>query len=490
MFKAPSGQISKLKNLFGDNNQAKTKVIVDLFTNWYTEIDEKLKNSEGIRDVENLNIPSSLLQYPFKKLDQPIYQLASAPLVGVEEANSDLFFVTSTQNSNIILICDEVMDKATELCIFNNIKKSNIPSLNKVFTGAWGNQILNQQLPEGIIWVNPQKYFLSEDLLRVSEYPKLLMTNPEEGAQETDGTKYEIPGGGKYLLPFSFNFIKLFESNDEILDLDPRFVESNGDVTFSFIVKIKYMGITEVKISKTYSLDKQKQDCGRITAIDIPPLLAFWPHFYHEDWKRYFIYKGSADKVSGIRRFDYHPFSYKKRDGIETPNVKWFEANSYGVQEISTFPDVFFVNYKGVSVGSILIRRIEGEKSPKMSFGVDFGTSNTNIWYKSGDEEQKPLSIRVKPRVVTYSDKTDINAGLNERFFPYETPKIPFATIVRKFEENGLGNVITTGMIQFSVDLEKTSNDEMLATNIKWTNNDELTRVFLEHLLLLLAAED
>jgi len=484
------GDNGRIRNAFSDE-EAIEKIkgdIIGLFTDWEKDI-KKIIDAKGLQigeQIANLEVPADdeIELFPFPLADYRLFRLASAPLVAKHEnTKSDLFLQASNLSGDRIIICDESLNIAGDLIIYNNIKKSNVGEWHKIFKGAIGDTIGGQKLADGVNWIVPGRYFLSNELVSVKSGKPFVRSIKQD--RPTDGTGYEISGGESYILPFTREFLDLYGSSEEIIEnLSPAFADKDGKVEFSFNLKIKYLGkVVDIRVRKCYT-QKPNNEEGQIVEVEGPPLLAIWPHFYHENWERYFIYKRKVIR-SGEREFDFEPYKFGS-EPVGITDASEFE--NYDVLEIKRFPEAMLVKYKSQPIGCILLKRYTVQDNIDIRFGVDFGTSNTNLWYSQNTNNlAEVLDITVMPRVLTENNNNAITLNLASSFFPYETPKIPFATVVKQLIP-GAKKPILEGMIQF-VSENLDSNDKLLETNIKWGGNTAIRELFVEHMLLLICAE-
>lgn len=495
------GSNGKLRTAFTDNNSEARTNILRLFVKWKEDIEEYLhdRNLDIEATGRDLDIPSMewLVNSPLSITANAItrtfwlYRFASAPMIRhFEGEGSDLFLAERNSNDNLIVVCDESLAIDDDLMIYNNFRKSNIGPWRECFRGDSGGQLRGTDLPPGTKWIVPARYFLSNTLLRVKGGKPFEIN--DKNARSIDGTGFgeRISGGHGFVLPFNKKFLSLFSGSENLLDnARPSFEQRDDEIVFSFNLKIKFSGETRVlRVSKVYSLTPDG-DKGRIAEIEAPPQLAFWPHFYHERWSRYFVYK-RKQKVDEIVEVDFKPHSFN----VDDPLTRSADLGSFEIMEISRFPDAMIVKHMNNEVGCLLINRIPIDNNenriPEVSFGVDFGTSNTNIWWKNADAGNNICNVlapRVFPRVITHTDLDAIYVNLASNFFPYDAPNIPFATIFKK-QIPVPQYPILDGIIQF-ISKPELNKHQYLETNIKWGGNAIIRSLFIDHLLLLLFAE-
>lgn len=233
------------------------------------------------------------------------------------------------------------------------------------------------------------------------------------------------------------------------------------------------------KISKKYTLN---EDC----IIATLPVLEIWPWIQAPGWKEYYAFYYDAN----------NSFKVNFREA-EVPHDFRENAADYLVTKLSSFPSHINCHQKGYPIGLIILQsppRTE-ELSGKWKVGVDFGTSFTNIYVNCKDVVN-PLEIKSLHLRVTGGDNRSRDDILFQNFIPNEflpvKNPLPLASIItQKGKTTSVGvnkKVIYDGRI-FSPNFSDFQPKlDWIETNLKWTSPDQLNRLFLENVGLLVSA--
>jgi hypothetical protein len=400
----------------------------------------------------------------------PLFHTVTMPLKSKkEEFKSDFFMEIedgAATHNRYIIINKEAFNLASDPRIIQNLRLGNIRDEFESWP-SHGTRIANISFPENMKWIKPELYFFTETLL-FRETGNVLEEHNYNAAE-------------RFILPLKQEFFECFTGNESILELGPQFKEIGNDFEFSINIPVLFSGSkTYVRIRKIYKDNPTDISEGRIQEITIPPLLELWPDFYDPRWKRYFIYNNDSDV------FRFKPLSKNISSELTIAGENVID-DGHHIMEIDTFPDALVCAYKGVDAGLILIKRSKPKSGIHWIVGIDFGTSNSNIWVKRGDASPEQLKFSIKSRKITNSPD-DSRILLYKYFMPPRAPKVPFITILRVFEgDENLNHVLRDFAIQF---IETTPQpDRRLKTNIKWSGSEALMKGFFEHLSLLITAE-
>jgi hypothetical protein len=434
--------------------------IINLFTSWYDQLDQ-----EGIQ--EDLEVEINKNEPLLNKRDLPLFYEITLPLKPKkEEFKSDLYMAVDADvlpGKKYIIINEEAFQLFTDPRVFQSLKVSNIRDEIKNW-GISGDVISNLHLPTGTIWVKPELYFLSNTLLLRDTGP--LVVNKDYNRAE------------KFILPLQREFLECFSDNNALLELNPQFREMGNDIEFSINLPITFDERKSfIRIKRIYKDNPVEKENGKILEIQVPPVVELWPDFYDERWRRYFLYHDSASQ------FSFEPFSKRELNiqGEQTID------SVHLIKEFDCYPDALITKYKEEETGVILIERSKPKQGIHWNIGIDFGTSNTNVWVKKGDANAEQLHFSIKCLKITNSGDEG-RISLYNYFMPPNPPRVPFITIIRVFEgDDTLNHLLRDFAIHF---LETTPEpNRRLKTDIKWSGSETLLSAFFEHLSVMVAAE-
>lgn len=450
---------------YSDENATGAPPVINALQTWYSELSHvRLSKAQWKPEL-------SLI----KDQGVPVYHYFSTPLEeGAQQEVSDLYLLASKSGARkYIIMSDSSFKLSNDPIVWNMVRVSNV--LDEFHKGAndWANahgETLNgNALPPATEWVRPETYFLSDQLLTV-ETGSLVLDRDYNQCQ-------------KSILPIKRELLECFQNNDDLLKLKPRFQEEGNDIIFS--IDLPMAGPsggskTHITISRRYAAKPTDKMMGRLVEVpDPPPLLELWPDFNSERWTKYFIC------YDQLRDFSYEPFTH--RPNMDRTIAERQLDNSVRLERFGFFPDAVFVTYCEQTAGAVLVRGVSPGRSESWEVGVDFGTSNTNIWYRRGPAAEQQIELTVVPPLqILNVDKTRRESLLAKYFLPATEPRVPFVTMLRAFD-GSLGRALLDSAIKF---LESNpQRDPQLRSDVKWSTDGTLITAFLQNLGLLIEAQ-
>ncbi len=441
-----------------------TDSLFKLFSRWRGELGHiPADSTTTIRHDEplspNLTGHSSEI---YRYISSPIISDSSQPLPG------DFYLSKATTDGNQYILISEYAFKMGGDVVYGSLKKESVKNLFHT-SDISGTTLNNVPLAPNVIWIKPELYFFTDKL--ISYDSKLLFDDIEVYNKS-----------GRFILPLTQAFLKCF-TNEEIIALEPKFKEEkNGDVVFSILLSIgEGKSLRKISISRRYRMNgSDKQDnSGLIVKIDIVPVVEMWPNFYSEVWTRYFLYYNDA----ATSTFD--PFIRGAKINTEISIINGKNT----VCEINNFPEALICRNNGEEVGAILINKTKRKKSttaPAWLVGVDFGTSNTNVYVqKRSDSELEPLKFTVHNLRITNSNEADRAQDLYKYFLDMTKLEVPFVSALRIYQHGVLKSPLRDYSIHF-ID-GSVRPDDHIVTNVKW--HREYRIPFIDHLTLIIIAE-
>jgi hypothetical protein len=481
-------------NIEGDN---KSKAIIEninkLIKDWLVEIREELgiKDNEPI-DISNYKVAEERIDdisgtHPF--LDTcNIYCEMLRPLVKKDSAfdEKSIFDVLlrSTRSMDIktIVITEKILSE--QATIWENYQTKSLGDNPRDVLLTHFNRPSGETIDRVNIgdqngrWIRPELFFLSNILVKTNGIGSILNTSEEE-----------LNISSKYILPFKKELLEYFSPEDIREKLRPVYIEDGGVVTFSFIIPV---GNKEIKIEKKYRNKVVRETDGLILEIEAP-IVEIFPEYLGEYWMKYFLFQGMAEEynVNPILVGNGQNIASRERifknDRIEQ-RMRIFEISGK-----NAFPEALEINKStNVPIGVILMDKKERNQGLKNSWkiGIDFGTSNTNVYKKSGSAELAEHWTYSFPdyyRTITLSDPSKRQKLLEEYFFPTREIKLPIPTTLRVFNLAKKDLMVLDYFIFFPMEYKFHDN---VITDIKWNDEGERkTEFFFESLLFLIFVE-
>jgi len=333
-----------------------------------------------------------------------------------------------------------------------------------------------------ILWIRPELYFLTATLLSSKSESTLLIED-----------ELVLNVSSKYLLPFKKEILYFF-SPEEIRNLlKPSYEEREDKVIFSFSLPI--IGMEDLRIKKIYKKKNADKGEGVINEIDTP-VVEIFPHYLGINWRRYYLFHGKAETftLTPLLKEDNYTFPYTERDS-KLPN----NDQKVGIYEIigdNAFPEALeFSDKKMKPFGIVLIHKNKQTKglNDEWVIGVDYGTSNTNLYRKRGEAgmaERWKYNFPEYIKQITFSIK-DIRKGLIEEFlFPLDWITLPIPTTLKVYDKSKLskGKLLLDYFIYIPEELYKFPQE--ILSDIKWdTGEENRTKYYLEGILFLILIE-
>lgn len=434
-------------------------------------------------------------------LDQRgIYKLLLTPLVPDLDAEqgrlSDYELVMSTTSAtrlpegveHVVLIHT---DLGRNGLLWRPVKFSDLGdgTLASLFPADHGSSINGHDISkDGGMWIRPDLYFLTPHLTRARGSGTVLAA----AEAEANG------GSARYLLPLRPEILHFF-TVEEIKKLRPRYDDREADrVLFSLDLPVR--GRTEpLTITKTYWTRNASAAVGAGTVVEREiPVLELFPNYLGEVWARYYMLFSDTERLAAqpISRGTVLHLARRERQ-VETPGGR-LEAELTRISGADCFPEAVALTERatGAAIGLVLLSRdaamTNAQFRAKAVVGVDFGTSNTNVFVSYDDDKQnlKPLELRFGSDhlrgVLTAAP------GLREAYsqafvVPVKDVRLPVPTALRKFNLEGRRELLLDDFPFFPDEPRYPDNVEV---DIKWESEDTTNlNNYLEGLVFLLLIE-
>lgn len=468
---------------------------------WIGEIRETLAVGAG-EDIhsEEVNISEAPLEIASSSFlpRYNIYQLLLRPLVKnkdhVGKSNKSDYALLHKKGRNYPGYTEVVVITASELAKDkrlwevtkpSQLNKDTVSLLTTFFKEASGTKINNVNLQnDNAIWIRPEMYFLT-DVLLDSDNKQLL----SESEQLLNG------GDTRFVLPFKKEILHFFSPEDIQEILKPRFeLSETGDkVTFYFYLPL--IGGATIEIKKLYRHKGNNTGEGIIRSIKVP-VLDIFPDYLGDFWSQYFVLNSSVSNEEKAT-----PVNYANSYGIESISHSFEESNNgvsattYHAEVIklsgrNSFPEAFEIHKEGQPLGLILAKKEKPDNFSESEtiVGIDFGTSNTNIYLLNQEmelAERLKFSFSQNVRSFTNADPSFRRKIAQYFFVPTEDVILPTPTALRIFNTGVHKNLLLDFFVFFPFDFKYPSN---VQTNIKW-DSDQYTALFIKSLLFLILVE-
>ena len=350
---------------------------------------------------------------------------------------------------------------------------------------GWGQQVEREDLrPANAIWIRPERYFLTDTLSATDDGSALLA--PEWQA---------LNGEQQLLLPFNARILDFFSPTDVRELLQPEYRKVDNGITFTFQLPVR--GRTE-RVQKTYRYRNAGPGEGTIVPLATVPSVQLFPRYVDATWRRYYVFQGGADRVTVHPVLD-GPCTVTERTHASPDSG--LTARAVEIVGDRAYPEALVFapagrgdgtgGAAGGALGIALVPR--PPEPPGLSgawrVGIDFGTSNTNVFRQSTATN---LAERWRFEFDRYlfdvtARRPTRDGVLREFFVPPEPVELPIPTSLRIFEDARKTHALLDYAIFFSTQYELPRN---VHADIKWDGEEELnTKPFLKSLLFLLLIE-
>jgi hypothetical protein len=470
-------------------------VINELIDTWLQELREIL-DIDGDIDAPYVAVSSSATTpaESWPALDTyRVYDALLHPLLrdesNVGDELSDLLLQPSRNQSGldkVVVITERLIRKDRRIWRFKRLSQLGDDAqavLDEVFDAPIGRVIKKEDLGEfNARWIRPEKYFLT-DVLVQTRHGESLLAREERALNE----------GGRYLLPFRKEILDFFGSRDIQRELRPRFVPDDQGVKFTFQLPV---GDETISVEKYYSRKNPSTGQGHLQSVSVPAIELF-PDYLDRHWRRHYVFNGHRDSVK-VTPVVYGDTIVATRE--QTGKLSEHSARRrVEIAELTgegAFPDGLEVHSarNDECWGLILIGLPEQEPESlahTWTVGIDFGTSNTNVYCKiEGEAKARPWAFDFPKhlRTLTAPPPEERQELLNRFFLPDRQVPLPVPTGLRVFEDGKKKHPLLDYFVDFNSSYQPSSR---VKTDMKWETEetDRETKFFLESLFILVLIE-
>lgn len=453
--------------------------------------------------------------------DHAVYQLLLTPLrldeknAGGAESDRALLLANRARVPyKHVVVVQPGMDKSLRL--WNDVKLETLGNnpFETLFQADHGLALGGYEIRDGDekgIWIRPELFFLTSTLTYASG----------SGAFLADAEAAANGGKAQFLLPLRAHILDYFTVEEITEVLRPGYaVEGVGQeirsVTFTLHLPVRHSK-NPVVVAKKYVLSNPAPGEGRLEERPVP-VLELFPNYVGDFWGRYYLLSSDTDVLQArpvnkaVQPTEYFvgPTQQRRADNLRVEITRIGGQNSFpeavALQERAGTGDeaglILLDKYAGAAGNDL---RVQFDAKESAIFGIDFGTSNTNVFIKQGDTSQ-PLTLRFSQHVrpLTAANAA-LSRDINHAFLvPADDDRLlPMPTALRVFDpgvrdallldyfiyvpKHALEKLGERSEIAADVDYSYPANVQV---NLKWQDEDrDSTSNFLEALVFLLVLE-
>ena len=360
----------------------------------------------------------------------------------------------------------------------NNLGGDVEQVLARHFNGASGTVIDHEDLAQhGALWIRPERYFLTDRLIKA-----------KHGSKFVAESEVAVNCDGRFLLPFRKEILDFF-SPEDVQALSPEFArESDQAVTFRFKLPV---GSTTERVEKTYRYKNPEAGEGTLLDVEVPTVELF-PHFLDAAWRRYFMFQhGTSELVAtpvvtaaNASRVTRERTDSRGQKVLVTGTIGDTVRDDEGVALRFPFPEAVEFAMAGAPAGLLLLRRPEQPRprSGDWRIGVDFGTSNTNVFRQSARAAEAERWVFRFTRYI-HPVTASTTPVRSDCLLPDRDVPLPIPTHLSIHQEPLRQHVLLDYFVDLSTSYQV---PDSVYTNIKWQDTDRKTEYFLESLLLMI----
>lgn len=374
-----------------------------------------------------------------------LYKSLLTPMVECDShdnyESSALKLLSHGQSKRIIVITKELLEK--DRVVYDKKTSSNLFSilsdskqiLDSQFCGARGTSIKGKEL-HNAEWIRPELLFFTDKIYFSEE---LL---------SSFNTSNMLPCAGKYLVPLKKEFLQFF-----------KITQAYEWKKFSFSIEEQQDGSVKVSFNLTVGENVATQEIVSITKVYKSDsvvrlekaIISIFPVKPSQEWRHYSLFE-FHDTSLEVKPIYSNPCSSickvvdlvedKKADNLE------FVPRITSIIGDNAYPDALSLCKGSFELGLIPLFEPEHDRSGNtdsgrtLCYGVDFGTSNTNVYYGNNidgdiyDEDVVRFDFKtlhaclVSNFEVNESEK--IKTILRTYFVPHEKIELPISTALRR----------------------------------------------------------
>jgi hypothetical protein len=349
------------------------------------------------------------------------------------------------------------------------------------------------------LWIRPERYFLTDTLVRAPGGDSLL-AEKERPLNEAKG--------GRFLLPFRRALLDFFGPETIKARLKPEFTDVDNGVRFSFVVPV---GGREERVERVYRYKEPEAGQGLVVERVLPVVEVF-PKYLGPEWRRYYVLQ-EDDGTAVAEPVVFGDVAREERtrevqdylasdDGAPATERTTRRAHLTQLAGDAAFPEGLALRDPRVrdpehaAFGLVLLDPDpdrEGAVHPGLSgiwrIGIDFGTSNTNIFLQRSNADRAEHWTFDFPdflRPITTGTDARRRALLQAFLVPDRVVTLPIPSVLRLYEAAQREHPFLDHFIHFGTHYRLPAH---IKSHLKWDHEERLTKQFLENLFLLVLME-
>lgn len=381
---------------------------------------------------------------------------------------------------SVVVIAADLL--ARDVKVWDTLKSKDLgaiddphAALGRYFPADSGDRIDRHNLgADNALWIRPEKFFLTDTLL----------ISPGDAPLLAYGAVVRDSKDRRYILPLRKEILQFFAPEEIAERLAPRFEPIEGGVRFQFDLPLESPLVSKLVVKKDYRYKEPLAAQGTIRRFDPAPVYVF-PRYRTPHWRRYFVF--AAGKAAAIE-----PLT---APGSEVKSVarKRGDCTIHQLSGEGACPEAVGVAIDdGKAAGLVVLARpadqpgLAGDRD--MIIGIDYGTSNTNVYVLPPDAMQpRAWTIDLRENMLPLFEAADAARVVPEQFLPLEPVKLPIATNLRVFDAAVVDHMLLDYFVHFSADEDYRLPDNVYS-DIKWQDIGK-TQQFVKSLLMLLLLE-
>ena len=355
--------------------------------------------------------------------------------------------------------------------------------------------------PDRSIWIRPELYFLTATLTKAAG-PVPFLTDTEG---RTNGNN------SRYLLPLRPELLKYFTVAEIREKLKPRYSEDGDRVTFSLTLPLT--NGRELLLTKTFLAKGANAAAGEGVLVErAVPVLEVFPNYLGEFWARYYLLCSDTETLHAVPVHEGpHKPAYRTKQQQADTSTEQLRAEITRISGADCFPEAVALSERKTqeAVGLVLLEKYNGYAegdlqagsafNGKAVFGIDFGTSNTNVFVRHGEGESATANVVTLefPKLLRplTAAPTKLRDDTTQAFFiPTKKDtehkgniKLPTPTALRVYNAGVREDLLLDYFIYFP---DRPRYPENVLVDLKWEQESRLSlNNFLEALCFLLVAQ-
>ena len=357
--------------------------------------------------------------------------------------------------------------------------------IRSLFREASGTRINNSDIgKEGGLWVRPELYFLTPTL-----------TKAVGAGQFLNGPEARANGGtGRYLLPLRKEILQFFTVDDITERLRPTYTEEHDRVVFS--IRLPLRGGRGIEIKKAYSAKGAVQAAGEGVLIEREiPVLELFPNYMGEFWARYYLLFSDTERLAA-KPVHYGTPHFYLADRVQRldSSTEHLKAELTRISGVDCFPEGIELSERGgAPIGLVLVEKdrdmMQRAFLGTAIVGVDFGTSNTNV-FTLREDQAEPMTLRFKTdylRGLLAADPEARKTFAQAFFVPVEDVVLPTPTALREYNPGVRKDLLLDYFLYFP---DRPRYPDNVLVDLKWEEESTSNlNNYLEALVFVIMVE-